>query len=44
LTAAVACDNPRFNFQDTVEGKDEEDLAMKVADAAIVGLGRASNT
>ena len=41
LTAAVACDNARFNFQDTVEARDEEDLAMKVADAAIVGLGRA---
>jgi TolB protein len=40
LTAAVACDNARFNFQDTIEGRDEEDLAMKVADAAVVGLGR----
>jgi TolB protein len=36
----VACDNARFNFQDTIEGRDEEDLAMKVADAAVVGLGR----
>lgn len=41
LTAAIACDNPRFTFQTTVEGRDEEDLALRVADAAVVGLGRA---
>ena len=40
VSATVACDNPRFNFQTTVEGRDEDDLALKVADAAIVGLGR----
>lgn len=40
-SATVACDNPRFNFQTTIEAKDEDDLALRVADAAIVGLGRA---
>lgn len=40
VTAAVACDNPRATFQTTVEAKDEDELALRVADAIIVGLGR----
>jgi hypothetical protein len=39
-SAVVACDNAKCAFQTTVEGKDEDELALKVADAAIVGLGR----
>jgi len=40
-TAVVACDHPSFAFQTTVEGRDQDDLALRVADAAVVGLGRA---
>ena len=39
-SAVVACDNPNYAFQTNVEAKDEDELALKVADAAIVGLGR----
>ena len=40
LTATVACDNPRFAFQTSVEGRDEHDLILQVADAIVVGLGK----
>ena len=40
LAAVVACDNPTYAFSTEVEAKDEDQLALKVADAAIVGLGR----
>jgi TolB protein len=40
LAAVVACDNALYAFSTNVEGKDEEQLALRVADAAIVGLGR----
>ncbi|MEY4402385.1 MAG: hypothetical protein RIR91_420 [Verrucomicrobiota bacterium] len=40
-TAVVACEHPSFAFQTTVEGRDQDDLALRVADAAVVGLGRA---
>jgi len=40
-TAVVACDHPSFAFQTTVEARDQDDLALRVADAAVVGLGRA---
>ena len=40
LTATVACDNARFAFQTSVEGKDEDELALRTADAALVGLGK----
>lgn len=40
LAAVVACDNPLYTFTTNVEAKDEDQLALKVADAAIVGLGR----
>jgi hypothetical protein len=39
-TAVVACDNPLYAFTTNVEARDEDQLALKVADAAIVGLGR----
>jgi TolB protein len=39
-TAVVACDNAAYAFTANVEAKDEDQLALKVADAAIVGLGR----
>lgn len=38
--AVVACDNPLCAFTTNVEAKDEDQLALKVADAAVVGLGR----
>ena len=40
LTATVACDNPRFAFQTSVEGRNEHDLILQVADAIVVGLGK----
>ena len=40
-TAVVACDHPSFTFQTTIEARDQDDLALRVADAAVVGLGRA---
>jgi len=40
LAAAVACDNAAYAFSSNVEAKDEDQLALKVADAVIVGLGR----
>ena len=40
LAAVVACDDPVYAFSTNVEAKDEDQLALKVADAAIVGLGR----
>ena len=40
LAAVVACDNSAYAFSTNVEAKDEDQLALKVADAAIVGLGR----
>jgi TolB protein len=40
LTATAACDNPRFAFQTSVEGRDEHDLILQVADAVVVGLGK----
>lgn len=40
LMATVACDNARFAFQTSVEGKDEDELALRTADAALVGLGK----
>ncbi len=40
-TAVVACDHASFAFQTTVEARDQDDLALRVADAAVVGLGRA---
>jgi TolB protein len=39
-TAVVACDNALYTFTTNVEARDEDQLALKVADAAIVGLGR----
>jgi TolB protein len=39
-TAVVACENAAYAFSTNVEAKDEDQLALKVADAAIVGLGR----
>jgi TolB protein len=39
-TAVVACDNAAYAFTTNVEARDEDQLALKVADAAIVGLGR----
>lgn len=40
-SATVACDVARFAFQQEVQGRDEEELALKAADAVIVGVGRA---
>lgn len=40
LTATAACDNARFAFQTSVEGRDEHDLILQVADAIVVGLGK----
>jgi TolB protein len=40
LAAVVACDSPLCTFTTNVEGKDEHQLALRVADAALVGLGR----
>lgn len=40
-TAVVACDHPSFAFQTTIEARDQDDLTLRVADAAVVGLGRA---
>jgi len=40
LTATAACDNARFAFQSSVEGRDEHDLILQVADAVVVGLGK----
>lgn len=40
LAAVVSCDNALCAFTTNVEAKDEDQLALKVADAAIVGLGR----
>ncbi len=40
LSAVVSCDNALCAFTTNVEAKDEDQLALKVADAAIVGLGR----
>jgi TolB protein len=40
LAAVVSCDNAAYAFTTNVEAKDEDQLALKVADAAIVGLGR----
>ena len=40
LAAVVACDSPVCAFTTNVEAKDEDQLALKVADAALVGLGR----
>ena len=40
LTAVVACDNALYTFTTNVEARDEDQLALKVADAALVGLGR----
>ena len=39
-TAVVACDNALYMFTTNVEARDEDQLALKVADAALVGLGR----
>lgn len=39
-SAVVACDNALCAFTTNVEAKDEDQLALKVADAAVVGLGR----
>ena len=39
-TAVVACDNAAYAFTTNVEARDEDQLALKVADAAVVGLGR----
>ncbi len=39
-TAVVACDSPAYAFTANVEARDEDQLALKVADAAVVGLGR----
>lgn len=41
VSATVACDVPRFAFQQDVRGRDEEELALLAADAVIVGVGRA---
>lgn len=38
--AVVSCDSPLGAFSTNVEGKDEHQLALRVADAALVGLGR----
>lgn len=40
LAATVSCDNARFPFSSNVDGKDEDELALRAADAAVVGLGR----
>ena len=40
LAAVVSCDNALCAFTSNVEGKDEDQLALRVADAAVVGLGR----
>ena len=40
LTATAACDSPLMAFQTSVEGRDEHDLILQVADAVIVGLGK----
>jgi TolB protein len=40
LTATAACDHARFAFQTSVEGRDEHDLILQVADAVVVGLGK----
>ncbi|NBX34780.1 hypothetical protein EBR16_05395 [bacterium] len=40
LTATAACDSARFAFQTSVEGRDEHDLVLQVADAIVVGLGK----
>lgn len=40
LAATVSCDNARFPFSTNVDGKDEDELALRAADAAVVGLGR----
>jgi TolB protein len=40
LAAVVSCDNALCAFTSNVEGKDEDQLALRIADAAIVGLGR----
>ncbi|MGA0132834.1 MAG: TolB family protein [Opitutales bacterium] len=40
VSASVACDAAPFAFQQEVRGRDEEDLALQVADAIVVGLGR----
>lgn len=40
LNATAACDNPRFAFQTSVEGRDEHDLILQIADAIVVGLGK----
>lgn len=38
--AVVACDNAAYAFTTNVEARDEDQLALKVADAVVVGLGR----
>ncbi len=40
LAAVVACDHPFYVFTTNVEARDEDQLVLKVADAAIVGLGK----
>ena len=40
LSAVVACDNAGYAFSADIEAKDEDQLALKVSDAALVGLGR----
>ncbi len=40
LAAVVACDHPSCAFTTNVEGRDEDQLVLRVADAALVGLGR----
>ncbi len=40
LAAVVSCDSPLCTFSTNVEGKDEDQLALRAADAALVGIGR----
>ena len=40
LAAVVSCDNALYAFTSNVEGKDEDQLALRIADAAVVGIGR----
>jgi TolB protein len=40
LAAVVSCDSPLCTFTTNVEGKDEDQLALRAADAALVGIGR----
>jgi TolB protein len=40
LVATVSCDNARFPFSTNIEARNEDELALRAADAAVVGLGR----